>query len=69
MGKELKIKLLELDLRQVDLCRMYREETGNPMDAPKMSSIINGRYVGPKADEVLEFIRKKIEEAERDKIA
>lgn len=67
MGKELKIKLLKLDLLQVDLCRMYRQETGDAIDQPLMSNIINGNYVGPKADAVLEFIRRKIAEKEESK--
>ena len=49
---ELKVKMMLLGLRQVDMIFALRDR-GINITAPQMSSILNGRQVGPKADQVL----------------
>lgn len=66
MNKDIKVRLTQLEKKQIELLNEVRKR-GYPRLAPcALSSYINGHVVGPQADAVLTITREILDEWEKD---
>lgn len=55
-GKEVKIRLIQRDMSQVELMDKIREKTGLYVDSPYLARIFNGQRNAPKIVEAINEI-------------
>lgn len=68
MAKDIKIKLLRIDKKQVDLLNEIRKRGYPTLSPQSLSSYISGYLVSPQADAVLKIARDILKEWENEKI-
>lgn len=56
----IKVKMVELGMKQRDLIRILNEKYGMDVDASYVSMCVNGVSSAPKAQKVRELIRKEL---------
>jgi hypothetical protein len=67
LEREIKKRLLDLDMTQIELAQIINERFGERLNGPMMSSIIKGYYPGPLAGKVKKEIETVLSEMEAQK--
>lgn len=67
MGKQVKVKLLELEKKQVDLLMELRKRGYPRLQQPQLNAYINGAVTTPQAQAVMQIVDGILDEWENEK--
>ena len=66
MGNQVKVKLLELEKKQVDLLKELRKRGYPRLQQPQLSSYINGAVITPQSQAVMRIVDDILDEWENE---
>lgn len=66
MGKQVKVKLLELEKKQVDLLMELRKRGYPRLQQPQLNAYINGAVTTPQAQAVMRIVDDILDEWENE---